>query len=653
MVRIPGTQYASTPMSTKTGSAAESMESAKAPYVAGEGFAQTMEKVAIREGQSRGAKAFSEFALQQQKKMEQEKLDRTDPSGATDDGMKRYDKDLNDFMKNEKYVWAREYIKDHGDAYRGTVASEYINWEANQKLALQQLNLDETENNYLKLIGDNPNKIRDAISLNGIAVDTAERNLSAVDSKKRRMEFQKKATQLGFSSSFNKNVNSAEQFLKSNEDLMDAADIVKGQEMIKNERERLRKENEAKTRKIANEDLSYMKESFTAGFPMVGAEDKIKFAEANGHPDVAKDMREMVAHQKEVRDFALKPPVEQTKEMQAIVTRLNTGQGTEHDLRNVKFFQNALEQKQEQMSADPVSYQERMGVLRDVPPVDFMMMAVNPAAFQQQMRDRSLAVAVVEQREGYTISPLRAAEADNFKAMYDDAKVKDKASLLSSLAGSLDTNQAQAVAMQLNKKDPALAGIMMLSTQNKEVAERVIIGLDALKQGTVKLKSDDDIQGKFNSYVDGLIPDEQITARKMWQTLAKGFYAADMLDGKDAGFDGALETVIGPKFSAGKQANSVGSFRKADGDFVSEDDWLDAYDSIDNDTLVAAGLGVPHDPFNGHEIVDFDELRKVANIIQRGDGLYALSIAGNPVLNGDGGEYIIDFRKIPQSGFQR
>lgn len=184
---------------------------------------------------------------------------------------------------------------------------------------------------------------------------------------------------------------------------------------------------------------------------------------------------------------ATQPVAMQRATLDALRTRGNTEGSNPAIEAEITRREKVLSAVQRAVETDALGAANDYGVLPQLAPLQINDVAgLVPALAQRVSAARTAAVWA-----GRPVSPLRPAEAEQLTRLLAPLPPDQKATALGAIGAALnDRDQIQALARQVNAKDPALAMAMMYAdtrtTKGRNVSEIVLRGQQAARDGTIK-----------------------------------------------------------------------------------------------------------------------------------------------------------------------
>jgi hypothetical protein len=365
-------------------------------------------------------------------------------------------------------------------------------------------------------------------------------------------------------------------------------------------------------------------------------------AAAAGMASQAAALRSYAAVQEDADKFATMSIAQQQTALNNLKTDIEGGNLKQVD--RYKAFQNILETKAKTLKEDPYSYYEAHGVINTPTPIDI----TNPASIAQNLQLRRVENQKVKQVEGqnFEMPILTKSEIDQLKNINQTGSAKDVATVLNNIGQNLTPIERQTLARQLNKEQSPTLAIAM-SMNNQKDSFDLIAG--SKLEANVALAS---LKRDISSKLDKLVIDPE--KNEMIKSAVVDAYKKLALDAGDSNkevdnslLDQAIEKVAGRavEISPRGKKSKVFAYRDNSGNFVSENDLEDTFNSISDNVLKQTNGSLPFLPSG--DIVTAKEILKDTNFITVGNGQYVPYYEGIGYLTGqDGRPYVIDAKKI-------
>lgn len=273
----------------------------------------------------------------------------------------------------------------------------------------------------------------------------------------------------------------------------------------------------------------------------------------NGTPYAAA-YREMLAESAKRTAAALQPIPAQEAQLQSLYARRNAA-GTSPELdAEIKRREGVLNAARKEYGDDPLMAATRRGVIQEPAPVqmanvDTMLSTIGPRLEQSD---------VVSTRTGRVESPLMSAEADALKTMFAGMTPDARGAAAYKIASKLGPEKAQALAKQMDDKDPVLSLALGTATQwtgrGRSVAELVFLGAQRFadtKTGRAGEKGDavrQSLRSSMLEYLDGNTHGVAAMPAKAREKLVEaGIYINAGLEasGSDSGAERAMRLAVG------------------------------------------------------------------------------------------------------------
>ncbi len=417
------------------------------------------------------------------------------------------------------------------------------------------------------------------------------------------------------------------------------ARVLQRKQFLDNQRTQavIRAQAQAQRRENAAERaMSEFEKMVDSGY-MPDAQTMKQFAEKISGTAYAPRMRAMVAQAGDRAGFAQLSPDQQRAKLMELRGKAAT-EGTNPELQaRIARYESIQRTTDAALADDAITHGARTGLVV-LEPLDL----TNFATLGVQLAQRTQAADTLAARFKRDVSPLTKEEAQKVGNVLQTLAAPDRERAVVSLARSMTPSQAQALAKQINDREPALGLAMFQAAANpaSPALPLILRGQDAKKAGRIK----DDEQSKRNA---------QDIARQMeginWGTPAARDYATQtavaILDGmRDKGGASVREAVKLATGGIGEWADSK----------VPLPPGMDArqferrLEDLARDPVKLAGaLGAQQVKVGDKVLTAADLSRQLGrvNLISAGPGRYALEAGGQVVLGANGRPVRIDLRK--------
>jgi hypothetical protein len=187
-------------------------------------------------------------------------------------------------------------------------------------------------------------------------------------------------------------------------------------------------------------------------------------------------------------NFAALPLPQQKAALLAAQSAATAGTNPQAAAR-VDLLERTVRATEQAVAADPLRAGLERGWIREVAPLNVTDLASLPAALGQRIE----AARTVAGRAGRPVSPLLAEEADNMRRLVETLAPRDRVTALAPIVRGMPADQIRAMAGQVNKDSPALAGALLALSQDRvtdrgrSVAGLIMQGDDLIRTKSVKI----------------------------------------------------------------------------------------------------------------------------------------------------------------------
>lgn len=417
------------------------------------------------------------------------------------------------------------------------------------------------------------------------------------------------------------------------------ARVLQRKQFLDNQRTQavIRAQAQAQRRENAAERAMGEFEKMVDSGYMPDAQTMKQFAEKISGTSYAPRMRSMVAQAGDRAGFAQLSPDQQRAKLMELRGKAAT-EGTNPDLQaRIARYETIQRTTDAALADDAITHGARTGLVV-LEPLDL----TNLANLGAQLAQRSQAADTLAARFKRDVSPLTKEEAQKVGNVLQTLAAPDRERAVVSLAKSMTPSQAQALAKQINDREPALGLAMFQAAANPTgpALPLILRGQDAKKAGRIK----DDEQSKRNA---------QDIARQMqdinWGTPAARDYATQtavaILDGmRDQGGASVREAVKLATGGIGEWADSKVPLPPG----MDSRQFERRLEDLARDPGKLAGaLGAQQVRVGDKVLTAADLSRQLGrvNLISAGPGRYALEAGGQVVLGPNGRPIRLDLRK--------
>ena len=365
-----------------------------------------------------------------------------------------------------------------------------------------------------------------------------------------------------------------------------------------------------------------------------------------GNESVAKDIELKMAVKPQIDAFVKEPLDNQVGAIKQAEQSFLSEKTPEASLRYNQFVK-ALQAKQTALnSGNGFQYYQDIGVIGKFVPVNFQ----DPNNVTQSYAERRQAQAIVSNHDGVSIPLFSKQEAQQLAQVYSETPAKQKFGYLSSIANTLEDNDAQDLAAIVAQDMPSLAGAMSIIKDNPMMAELAIIG-----SGRKKLVGDKELQINLQAKYGTAIQDPEafnsiiplvsdVYAEKSVNTDAPDVFDQDI-------FDDITESILGNPISIGD--SEVLPFRKADREMISDGEFERLVANTNIEFLSKTFGDVPHIAGRPATNEDLQSMINNWSLVTVGDGKYELRNSNDPnqvALDSKRQPYIFDYKAVLQTG---
>lgn len=352
------------------------------------------------------------------------------------------------------------------------------------------------------------------------------------------------------------------------------------------------------------------------------------FADKVAGTAFAPRLRSLVTQAGDRAGFAQLSPDQQRAKLMELRSKATTD-GTNQDLRaRIDRYEKIQSDTETRIREDALAHGMRSGLVT-LEPLDLN----NLQTLGPQLASRAQAADTVAARIRRDVSPLTKPEAQQVGDMLGMLAARDRERAVVTLARSMSPGQAQALARQINDRDPSLGLAMFQAAANPsgEALPLILRGQDARKAGRLK----DDEQFNRNA---------QDIARRMeginWGTPAARDFATQtavaILDGmRDRGGASVREAVKLATGGVGEWADSKVPLPPG----MDARQFEKRLEAMAKDPArLASAIGTQQVTVGGRTLTAAELARQLGrvNLISAGPGRYALDVGGEMVLGADG-----------------
>lgn len=360
-------------------------------------------------------------------------------------------------------------------------------------------------------------------------------------------------------------------------------------------------------------------------------------------PDLATDLRQFADVQDAAGAFAKQGLPAQEAELRRLKSSAEGG-----NLADAPFYgaaQKVYETKIRMLKDEPWAYYAAHGVVQEHEPVQFG----SPEAVTAQIMERRADADAVGALEGgrFTLPLLTKSEIEQLKQAYETAPPQQAAAMITSVGQNLNGPERQALARAIAAKSPMAAAALSLEPDK---ALRLVMGSRAKGEVT-----EAKVREAANERLKGLVLEPEanetlhdaVYAYYKQLALEKGDVTKEVSDDL---LKKAIEEVAGPvvtvdtKLGLGGESKVL-SFRGDDGEWADEDRMEDIFGGLTDELLTGVYGALP--VASDGNTVGADDIKKRAQFVTAGDGVYVAVYPGLGVVSGkDGRPYEFDARRI-------
>ena len=255
---------------------------------------------------------------------------------------------------------------------------------------------------------------------------------------------------------------------------------------------------------------------------------------------------------------------------------------------------------------------------------------------------------------------LNPAEAKGVASFLKDSEAKDINAFLINLDKNADSDMQKRISEQVFKVDPGMGIALSVSSEAPDVSQGIIAGRKLFNAELEKrggsaetgktgflLPSDTRVKEDFDTYVGNAISDPDLRVKirdaAFYHSANKTFESGGSLAELDSSqFQDSLESIVGPQIDINDRR--IFSFRDKSGKFVDDSEFVDAFENLTDDMLMATHK----DTLRTASGENLNALKSQGRLspIQVGDGLYMLKRDNELVLDSKGKPFELDMKSI-------
>lgn len=271
----------------------------------------------------------------------------------------------------------------------------------------------------------------------------------------------------------------------------------------------------------------------------------------------------------------------------------------------------------------------------------------DPADLSESLDNRLGYVNRKNQQYNIKLPILNEEEELAITNVLEKTPAKEATTLLNQLTSNMTDEQQSLIGQQIFKKNNAFGVAIAIADDDPVTARDVLNGAKVIKGKSVVMPPNSQITGYVNDYLSNSIQQPQY--RQAIVQGVKNLYADEIFKNNDTtGAASKTKVVDMAKRLLGDQIEIndglTFGFRKNDGNFIEEDDFLDAFDDLNERELQKQMGDVPRD-INGQPL-PIDELKEYAQLMLVGDGKYLIQLLDEYAVDKKGRPYILDMKKI-------
>lgn len=282
-----------------------------------------------------------------------------------------------------------------------------------------------------------------------------------------------------------------------------------------------------------------------AGLPLSEAEGRRLMAAMQGSPYLAA-FNAMQDQARAVGGFAAQPLAAQANALREVDAQLAREGASEALLKRREQLSKVYEAGRRAVDEDPLSAALQRGVVSNLPMLD----PGNPQSWQQSIGQRVQAARVAAQWAGRPVSPLTAAEAEQFSRTVNALQPAERAQALRLVVNGVQDGAAlSGLAAQIAPKDEGMAGALKLlsmgaaTTRGRSPVDLYFAGAQAKASGVIRPADVAADEQEIARRLQGVYM--TATGERVATTLAKGVLAGARAAGESMSPDGAIRLVTG------------------------------------------------------------------------------------------------------------
>lgn len=271
----------------------------------------------------------------------------------------------------------------------------------------------------------------------------------------------------------------------------------------------------------------------------------------------------------------------------------------------------------------------------------------SPENLADQFDDRVQFIERKQKERGVNLPLLNEGEENQIITTIDSVGPTTGAVLLNQVTTKIPDETQGKLAEQVMQKSPVLGAAIAIADQDQQTAKALLNGERVKKGKLIRLPPAGDLTDEVNSYIGTIINQPKFRAVAM--EAVSSLYADAVFNENDNSgaiqskiVKKSIEKLLGPIVEFND--TEIFSFRKPDGKFLSEDDFEDFVDDIDDADILLAQGDMPRDVTG--KGVHFSDIRDNANLLVVGDGKYLITMFDEVALDKNGDVYILDLQAL-------
>lgn len=326
------------------------------------------------------------------------------------------------------------------------------------------------------------------------------------------------------------------------------------------------------------------------------------------------------------------------------------------DARDVERIQQDFEQSRERKQKLQADLLEKAQKLRLNDPWGFVKQFDREPTPDVEFADISKSAESLQKRIEFVDSKnaaygIQMPLLDNMetKSFINDLEVsnpEESARYLNALGKNITDDQKTRLARDIFKENKSIGLAVSISDEDPKTASEIIAGNKAIKEKIVTMPSPNNLRNSFLSKVGEAIVQQEY--REAGIEAVTSVYASKAVSKNvnNTQVDNKLlkesiKQVFGDIIKVND--SKITGFRKNDGQFISEDEFEDFFDSLDRNKIMKVQGDVPR-LANGKELSN--EALKDAGLVVVGDGLYTINLYDEFAVDKKGNPFILNLKEI-------